>query len=269
MSDSKLHSLSPSTSLHVTTSGSPTTTPSLIFLHFWGGSSRTYSQVITHLPSHHRISISFRGWGNSTGLQDPAAYSIHDLASDIEALIPKLNINDFILVGHSMGGKVAQLLAGRNVFGDRLKGVVLIAPAPPTPFQLPGEMKEQQRTAFSTSESAEFVVRNVLTNIPLSEETVQLLVEDMLKGNKYAREAWPEYAMGEDIVGDARKIAVPLLVIGGEKDQVEVVERLKGEVLGNVKGELVVVEGAGHLLPVEAPEAVAGFIDGFVGKVVA
>ena len=100
-----------------------------------------------------------------------------------------------------MGGKVAQLLAGRNVFGTRLKGVVLIAPAPPTPFQLPEEMREQQRTAFSTPESAEFVVRNVLTGLPLSDEVVKMLVEDMLMGNKYAREAWPEYGMGEDVFG--------------------------------------------------------------------
>ena len=70
-------------------------------------------------------------------------------------------------------------------------------------------------------------------------------------------------------LGDARRIDVPVLVVGGEKDRVELVERLRSEVLGNVKGKLVVVEGAGHLLPVEAPEAVAGFIDGFVGQVMA
>jgi pimeloyl-ACP methyl ester carboxylesterase len=58
--------------------------------------------------------------------------------------------------------------------------------------------------------------------------------------------------MGEDIVGDARKIAVPLLVIGGEKDMVETVEKVRRDVLGVVRGEMVVVEGAGHLLPVEA-----------------
>lgn len=53
-------------------------------------------------------------------------------------------------------------------------------------------------------------------------------------------------------MGDARKIAVPLLVIGGEKDMVETVEKVRRDVLGVVRGEMVVVEGAGHLLPVEA-----------------
>ncbi|TVY35836.1 AB hydrolase superfamily protein [Lachnellula subtilissima] len=269
MLNSKLYTISPSTSLEVTPSNLPTITPSLIFLHFWGGSSRTYSQVISHLPAHHSISISFRGWGQSTGPQEPAAYSIYALASDIESLIPSLNIADFILIGHSMGGKVAQLLAGRNIFGSRLKGVVLLAPAPPTPFQLPEEMGEQQRTAFCTAESAEFVVRNVLTARPLADETVKMLVEDMVRGNRYAREAWPGYGMREDVSGDARRISVPVLVVGGERDRVETVERLECEVMGNVKGELVIVERAGHLLPVEAPEAVAGFIEGFIRKLVA
>ncbi|TVY52268.1 putative 2-succinyl-6-hydroxy-2,4-cyclohexadiene-1-carboxylate synthase, partial [Lachnellula cervina] len=230
MSDSKLYTLSPSTSLEVTTYNLPTTTPSLIFLHFWGGSSQTYNQVISHLPTHHSISISFRGWGHSTGPQDPSAYSIHTLASDIESLIPSLNTTDFLLIGHSMGGKVAQLLAGRNIFGARLKGVVLLAPAPPTPFQLPKEMREQQRTAFCSAESAEFVVRNVLTARPLADETVRMLVEDMVRGNRCAREAWPGYGMGEDVLGDARRVAVPVLVVGGERDRVETVERLESEV---------------------------------------
>lgn len=63
-------------------------------------------------------------------------------------------------------------------------------------------------------------------------------------------------------------ITVPVLVIAGEKDLVEPVERLRSEVLGNVKGELLVVEGAGHLLPVEAPGVVAKHIEGFVARIV-
>lgn len=65
------------------------------------------------------------------------------LVSDIETLIPKLDIKNFVLVGYSMGGKVAQLIAGRNLVKG-LKGVVLLALAPPTPFELPLDMKEQQ-----------------------------------------------------------------------------------------------------------------------------
>lgn len=199
----------------------------------------------------------------------PTLYSVHQLATDIETLIPELDVQDFILIGHSMGGKVAQLIAGRNLVKG-LKGVVLIAPAPPTPFELPPDMKEQQLTAYLSPESGEFVVRNVLLASNLSDETVTSLVEDMLKGNKSAKAAWPEYAMGEDIVEQAEKINVPVLVIGGGKDIVEPVYRLRKEVLGRISGaELEVIEGSGHLLPVEYPELVARNIEDFTARIIA
>ena len=170
-----------------------------------------------------------------------------------------------------MGGKVAQLIAGRMVVPG-LKGVVLLASAPPTPLELPEEMREQQRTAYCSAESAEFVVRNVLSSCtpPLSDTIVSSLVRDMLKGKVYAREAWPTYGMGEDIVAEVRKIDVPVLVVAGSLDRVEPVERLEREVLANVKGAvLVVVEGVGHLLIVERPGVVAGYVVRFWEQVTA
>lgn len=268
MQNSIAYQVDSSTSLNVVSSGTPNfRRPSLIFLHFWGGSSRTYAAVISHLsPNFHCIAVDFRGWGSSTGPKEPESYSIHQLATDIETLIPKLNIQDFILIGHSMGGKVSQLIAGRNLVSG-LKGVVLIAPAPPIPFDLPADMKEQQLTAYSSAGSAEFVARNVLSASKLSDETVSILVEDMLKGNNFAKAAWPEYAMGEDVAEQASRINVPVLVIGGGKDVVEPVERLRKEVLERVRGvELVVIEESGHLLPVEASALVALNVQNFVEK---
>jgi pimeloyl-ACP methyl ester carboxylesterase len=266
MSESNLYTLTTSTILNAVSYGTrKASTPTLIFLHFWGGSSRTFTATISHLsPNFHAIAIDFRGWGQSTGPHLAEAYSIVDLATDIESLIPKLDIQDFILVGHSMGGKVAQLIAGRNLVNG-LRGVVLIGPAPPTPFSLPPDMKAQQLVAYSSPESAEFVVKNVLSSLKLTDETTTMLVEDMLRGNEFATAAWPNYAMGEDVLAATRSIKVPVLVIAGELDRVEPVERVRAEVVGIIEhAELVVVRGSGHLLPVEAPEKVAGYIESFV-----
>lgn len=166
-----------------------------------------------------------------------------------------------------MGGKVAHLIAGRGQVKG-LKGVVLLGPAPPTPLVLPTEMKEQQLVAYSSPQSAEFVARNVLSSSTLDDEVVSMLVEDMMKGNEFAKAAWPAYAMVEDVLEEAKKIDVRVLVIAGGLDGLETVERLKSEVLGNVKGaELVVVQGSGHLLPVEAPVEVSRLVREFVGKI--
>ncbi len=167
-----------------------------------------------------------------------------------------------------MGGKVAQLIAGRDP-PPGLKGVVLIAPAPPTPLELPDDMKAQQISAYNTPESAEFVVRNVLSSSRLSDDTVKMLVEDMMRGNEWAKRAWPEYGMSEDILEGVKGVRVPVLVIAGELDRVETLERVKRDVLGNLEAEkeMVVLEGMGHLLPLEVPERVAGLIKGFIEKV--
>ena len=266
MSVVKVFAMSPSTTLNFTISG--TEGPVLIFLHFWGGSSLTYNQVISNLSQEFRcIAVDFRGWGSSTGPQTAEAYSINHLASDIETLIPKLGIEEFVLVGHSMGGKVAQLIAGRKRV-KALKGVVLIAPAPPTPLILPAEMKEQQLVAYSSPQSAEFVVRNVLSSSPLNEKLVAMPVEDMMKANEFAKAAWPNYAMAEDILEDVKRISVPVLIIAGGVDRIETAERLTSEVLRNVEGaKMVTVDGSGHLLPIEAPSQVSGLVKNFVGQI--
>lgn len=55
--------------------------------------------------------MDLRGWGDSTGLTDARSYSMRDLASDIEEGIIQLNLGEFVLAGHSIGGKIAQLVA--------------------------------------------------------------------------------------------------------------------------------------------------------------
>src|SRR4051794_41017534 len=85
----------------------------LVFLHYWGGSSRTWKHVTTPLAKSYRtIAVDHRGWGESDA---PAAgYSLADHADDVAGVIDALRLRRYILVGHSMGGKVAQLLASRR-----------------------------------------------------------------------------------------------------------------------------------------------------------
>jgi 3-oxoadipate enol-lactonase len=242
--------------------------PALIFLHFWGGSARTFSKLSPLLSSTHSVfAIDFRGWGYSTGPHSPGAYSISNLADDVRSLVtllPGIADAGFVLVGHSMGGKVAQLLASCRPPG--LKGVLLVAPAPAGPLILPSEeMKEQQMKAYNTLEAAEFTVRNVLSAGGLEDEEVKTLVEDTQRGNEWARKAWPAYGMGEDYSDNFRDIDVPVRIVVGALDIVEPAERVRTEVLDKInidyardaKASMVVVEGSGHMLPLEKPERLA------------
>jgi pimeloyl-ACP methyl ester carboxylesterase len=73
--------------------------PDLLFLHYWGGSARTWKDAISRLSSDFRcIAYYQRGWGLSDA---PAqGYSI------TEGIASALHLRRYVLVGHSMGGKV-------------------------------------------------------------------------------------------------------------------------------------------------------------------
>ncbi|KAH8685082.1 Alpha/Beta hydrolase protein [Ilyonectria robusta] len=239
----------------------------VIFLHFWGGSISTCAQVnalvATTCPT---IRIDFRGWGNSIGPDDEMEYSTIKLAQDVENIIRHLHLKSYIIVGHSMGAKVAQAVAGRKVnYG--LVGLVLACPAPPTPLNLSHEMRDQQMHAYDNAQNAEFVTQRVLTSKQLPIDIVQSTVNDMLKASSHAKRAWPEYAMGENILDLAKSIQVPVLVIAAGKDVVEPVARVKAEVCANIPGaRLITIDDSGHLIPLEAPEEMAEIIIGFLSN---
>jgi pimeloyl-ACP methyl ester carboxylesterase len=120
------------------------------------------------------FAIDFCGWGDSTGPHLPVAYSISNLADDIQLLVtwlPQITEEGFVLVGHSMGGKVAQLLASCHLPG--LKDIFLVAPAPAAPIILPlEEMKEQQMKVYDTPGAAEFIACEVLSAGSLEDNDV-------------------------------------------------------------------------------------------------
>ena len=90
-----------------------------------------------------------RGWGKSD--KTSAGYKLADLADETLSPVKALGIKQYVLVGHSMGGKVAQLIASRRPEG--LLGLVLVAPAQPTPRRNPEEMREGQIHAYDNREN--------------------------------------------------------------------------------------------------------------------
>ena len=238
--------------------------PALVFLHYWGGSSRTWGSVIGHLSGNRRtVAIDFRGWGDS---DKPAlGYRIEELASDVIAVLAELKLSRFVLVGHSMGAKVAQFVASKDPVG--LEALVLVATGSPHGIRVPEEQLERMIHAYDSEASAAFVRDNVLTKRPLPDDLKVQVVEDNLKAGDAAKVAWPTVAITQDVAKETASIAVPTLVIGGELDQVDTPAILKGEVISIIRrAQLEIVQGSGHLLPLEAPKEVATLINSFVEK---
>ncbi len=236
--------------------------PALVFLHYWGGSSRTWNDVIATLANSYRtVAPDHRGWGNSDA---PASgYALADFADDAQQVIASLGLRQFVVVGHSMGGKIAQLLASRRPSG--LAGLVLVAPSPPTPLALPPEARVAMEQAYVSRESINMAIDRMLTAKALNPKHREQVVEDSLRGADQAKAAWPKSTSQEDITAAVAGINVPTLVIAGELDRIDSVATLEAELLTRIPyATMRVLPGTGHLSPLESPTEVAALIDEFV-----
>lgn len=234
--------------------------PTVVFLHYWGGSGRTWAPVIEQLPERDVVTIDFRGWGNSRTL--PAPYDLHRLAADTSAVLEATDVSEFVLVGHSMGGKVAQLVAATGPGG--LRSIVLVASAPARPpVYVDAAYQEHLAHAYDGAEAVADARDHVLTATGLSAPLRGQVVEDSLASAPGARTEWPLRGIAEDITAQTRRITVPALVVAGEHDLVEPVEVLRDNLLPYLAdATLTVVPGSGHLLPLESPQALAALIAG-------
>ncbi|MBN8874854.1 MAG: alpha/beta fold hydrolase [Rhodospirillales bacterium] len=241
--------------------------PALVFLHYWGGSSRTWRHVIDALEEGFRtIAIDQRGWGRSD--KPESGYALADLATDAMGVIATLGLQRYVLVGHSMGGKVAQLIAARRP--DGLKGLVLVAPSPPSPLGLPADVRRAMVGAYATRKSIITTVEQVLAPNGLCAGDLETVIEDSLGGAPAAIEAWPLASSQEDITTLTPRIEVPTIVISGEDDRVDPPDILRRELLPRIpQAQLHLLRGIGHLSPLEAPGAIADLIRTFARAVMA
>jgi pimeloyl-ACP methyl ester carboxylesterase len=209
------------------------------------------------------IATDHRGWGQSDA---PASgYTLTDLAADAQGVIDALRLQRYVLVGHSMGGKVAQLIASRRPSG--LAGLVLVAPSPPSPMHLPLEARQGMVAAYASRDSVIATVTEVLAAKPLSADDLETVVQDSLRGAAPAKAAWPLVMSQEDITAQVGAIDVPTIVIAGELDRVDSISTLQAEVLTRVPhAALHRLPGTGHLSMLESPKLLARIILDFAGS---
>jgi pimeloyl-ACP methyl ester carboxylesterase len=228
---------------------------------YWGGSSRTWRHVTARLAAgFHTVAIDHRGWGESDA---PAhGYTLAHLAADAESVIKALNLRRYVLVSHSMGGKVAQLMASRRPAG--LAGLVLVAPSSPQPMAMPKEAREMMAGAYATRETVEATIDNVLTAKTISAEDREQVIEDSLRGAPPAKLAWPKATSREDITEQVGAINMPTIVVAGELDRMDTPELLRAELLSRVAQAVMhVLPGTGHLSMLESADALIPIIERF------
>ncbi|GGF01266.1 alpha/beta fold hydrolase [Hymenobacter cavernae] len=239
--------------------------PVFVCLHYWAGSAREWDQVAAELaPEFKCLAPDLGGFG--VAAVPKGGHSIEAYTDSIAALIAEKQLTSFILVGHSMGGKIALNLAARHPAG--LRGLVLLSPSPPTPEPMTDEDRTASLRAYGNATAALGTFTHI-TARPVSTEIRVQIIEDNLRSRREAWDAWLLHGSRENITGHMCDIQVPCTILVGDADAVMSPSVHGLETLPYLPEgtHLEIISGAGHLLPYEAPQEVAALLRKFGRRV--
>jgi pimeloyl-ACP methyl ester carboxylesterase len=272
----------------------PDDAPPVILLHGFPESHRTWREAAPRLEGDFRLVMpDQRGFAGSDRPQEVDAYRTETLIDDIFALADALGLERFALVGHDWGGAVAW---GAALRGDpRLTKLAIVnAPHPVifqksliddagqraasqyiTAFRTPGFEKAVEAMGYDAFFEKTFGAHLNLAIIPESEKR-QYIAEWSQPGGLTAMLNWyraagmivPPPGVGvplpDLLLGAFPKVQVPTLVVWGMRDKALLPVQLDG--LDALVDDLRIVRiaDAGHFVPWEAPDAVAGALRDFL-----
>lgn len=253
----------------------------IVLLHDLLSGAFTWRDILPQLAATNRsvYAIDMLGYGLSDHPW-PADTSIWGHADCLCFLFDQLNLTKIVLVGHGIGGGVAQVLATR-LGQDRIAALVLIDTicyeytfAPDWPFP---DMKKQQDPDLPKQTKIEDMIHELQATLPNGThypDRFKNVMDDWIKpweselGKELLfqqiRLLLPNYA--NSVASDLRVMEKPTLIIWGENDTqipLKYAQRLHRAI---PESRLVIIPDAGHLILFDAPDHVANAITDFVGR---
>jgi pimeloyl-ACP methyl ester carboxylesterase len=199
------------------------------------------------------------GFGGTKPLNNP---SISMLTDWIAQKLQQLNLEDTVLVGHSMSGKLALSVA--TLYPELVTKVILVAPSPPT--QEPMEEEERQRMLRHPDENEAKTTVNQSSNFELEAEKKQLAINNQLNVDHGTWRWWLLEGMNESITNTIHQISTPIFLLTSVDDPVISYDFLKKDFNTSIQDiKEFTIEKAGHLLPLENPDWIAEKIRTIVG----
>lgn len=225
----------------------------LVFLHYFGGSAQSWSWTIPYLQQDYQcIALNLPGFGGEPALAEP---SIAGYTSFVQQKLDELDVETYVLIGHSMGGKIAVDVA-TNDPNFSVKHLILVAPSPPTVEHI-GEKELQRMLIHPNQKEAEITVENI-TIKPITAEQWQLVVQNNLETDNKTWDWWLLEGVHHSIAEDAANLFLPITVLASEDDPAISFESILKEAMPNLPdAKLITTKGVGHLSPMEAPEWLA------------
>ncbi len=242
--------------------------PPVIILHGLFGSSRNWQSVAKALSDTHQIiTVDLRNHGLSA---HTASMSYQDMAGDIHALIRQLSLDDVSLVGHSMGGKAAMMLA---LSSPEMVSKLAVLDIAPVSYEhrygkifhvlqnLPLDMIKNRNEAAK-------ILNNQLEDDFLTQFLLQNLIKD--ENSFIWRLNIPSLLNNIDLIGGFPEVGSdaryhqPALFLGGRNSHFIQPEHHPVIQSYFPNADIALIDNAGHMLHIEQPVIVIDKLRKFI-----
>ncbi len=170
----------------------------IFLLHGWTATADlNWFRCYSALAEQYRV-VAFDHRGHGSGLRSKKRFRLEDCADDAVAVADALGIEQFVPVGYSMGGPVAQLIWRRHP--ERVSGLVLCATAPIF------NVERAERLGFLGGSALAAIAR-------ITPEQARIWLTDQLYLQRKSRE-WEPWAIREASSHDWRMLLEAGTAIG-------------------------------------------------------
>lgn len=229
----------------------------LVFLHGAGSTNREWQDQWAYFKDQMTVVVpDLPGHGDSPG---NGCDSIDGYADIIVRLIKKLKLDGCVLIGHSMGGAIAQKIA--LLQPDLLSGLVLAATG--ARLRVSSQIFSTIKTNFeqyidlaslsSLPETADTQKKNAFRDT-LSHCIPSIVYNDFEACNKF------------DVMNEIAHICIRTLIINGDRDIMTPVKYAQYLHKKIANSHLFIVPDAGHMAAMERPEEVNKAISDFLAS---
>src|SRR5713101_6560572 len=253
----------------------------IVLLHDVLGGAFTWSDVLPQLAATNRAvyAVDLLGYGLSDRPW-PADTSIWGHADGLAMLFEQFNLTNIVLVGHGIGGGVAQVLATR-LSRERVAALVLIDSiayeytfAPDWPLPDMKQKQEPDRPKETELEEMIHELQETLPNGTQYPDRFKQFMNDWIApwDSELGKELLFQQIRllhanySNSVASDLKVMGKPTLIIWGEHDAqmpLKIAQRLHYDI---PESRLVIIPDAGHLVLFDAPDDVARAIGDFVGR---
>lgn len=239
----------------------------VVLVHGYASSAALWRLTIEKLGADDQfriIAFNNRGAGDSTRSASGIPYTVETFATDLFNAVRSLEVVDFTLVGHSMGGATVTQFAMEHQ--DMLKALVLVNSTPLDGLPLADNWEEVLRDSVENGGLTQGDMG--FNSHDATDEFKDAVIAD-IRRNPIERAIDGRISMsGLTLRKQLGNISIPTLVVGGDRDVTIGVEQILLDYLAlpELNRYLHIYHGIGHSPNVEVSTSFASLLTRFVSE---